>query len=350
MFRAGCKGDMTMLPNSIPNLKHYSPERPIVWISEEKASRIATASLAYQTTMETLRIHARGDFDQPLKPYVRSGGRLNESEGGRLTTMSAYVGDPFRALGAKLVTGFPINVAKGLPRASGVIVLFDPVTGEPIAIMGCQAISARRAAAIASICVDHLAPKDRLRIAILGAGPIAHETVISLFVSKPRPIDVVSIYDPLRNRAASIASNVSPFTEVPITVAQSAESCVAGANVIVTATTGSKAYIQADWLNGPWLVVALSLDDFVPEILLSADKLICDDFSQCNRSDKLFHKHVHSGALTRERVYAELGEIVSGERAGRENDETIFVNPMGMAIEDIALAARVYEITLEPET
>ena len=153
---------MTMASHSTPTLTHHSPRNPIMWISEEEASRIVTASLAYETMVETLLIHAHGDYDQPFEPNVRPGRRLDETGGGRLTTMSAYVGDPFRALGAKLITGFPVNVAKGLPRASGVVVLFDPATGAPIAIMSCQAISARRTAAAA------LARSSRMPIRSIG--------------------------------------------------------------------------------------------------------------------------------------------------------------------------------------
>lgn len=318
------------------------PGSNILWITEERAAELATVNQAYDSIKEALKLHAAGDFDQPLKPYVRPGGRAEEFECGRLITMPAWLGGDFRVLGAKLITGFPANIGRGLPRASGLIALFDPGTGAPIALMECRAISARRTAAVASIAVDTLAVTEPLRIAVLGAGPIAHETIKSL-LSRPRKIDVITLYDPHAERAAGIVRCVSPRTETPVVVAQSARECVSAANVVITATTGAKGYIQLEWLNGPWLAIALSLDDFDSEVVLSADKVVCDDFDQCNREEKLFHKLINSGALRREDVYAELGEIVAGIKRGREGQERIFVNPMGMGIEDLALAHRVYQ-------
>jgi ornithine cyclodeaminase len=316
----------------------------IAWISDEKVARIVTAGFAYETVVEALLVHARGDFVQPPKQFVQPGGAAGEYERGTLIGMPAYVGGGFKALGAKLITGFPINVTRGIPRASGVIVLFDTTTGVPVAILDCRTISARGTAAIAAICVDRLGAKENLRVAVLGAGPMAHETVISLFVTRSRPIDSVQIFDPVGNRARAIVEAVSPFTDVPVELAPSARHCLADANVVIAATTGAKAYIEPDWLNDSWLIVALSSDDFVPETILSADKLICDDFVQNGQENMLFSRLVKSGAIGRDRLYGDLGQVVSGGVAGREDRERIFVNPTGMAIQDLAIAARVCAI------
>lgn len=313
----------------------------ITWISDEKVARIVTASFAYETVVEALLIHASADFVQPPKQFVRPGGTEEEYARGALIGMPAYVGGDFNAFGAKLTTGFPINVTRGIPRASGVIVLFDTTTGVPVAILDCKTISARGTAAVAAICVDRLGAEANLRVAVLGAGPLAHETVISLFVTKSRPIDSLQIFDPIGNRARAIVEAVSPFTDVPVELAPSARHCLADANVVIAATTGAKAYIQPDWLSDSWLIVALSSDDFVPETILSADKLICDDFVQNSQENMLFSRMVKSGAIAQNRLYGDLGQIVAGRIAGREGGERIFVNPTGMAIQDLAIAARV---------
>ncbi len=328
-----------------------SPLSPqMLWLGDEKVARIVTAGFAYETVVEALRAHASGDFIQPPKQFVRLGGAAGESGRGALIGMPAYVGGGFNAFGAKLITGFPLNVARGIPRASGVIVLFDTTTGVPVAILDCKTISARGTAAIASICVDRLGAKTNLRVAVLGAGPMAHETVISLFVTKSRPIDSVQIFDPVGNRARAIVEAVSPFTDVPVQLAPSARHCLADANVVIAATTGAKAYVEPDWLNQDWLIVALSSDDFMPETILAADKLICDDFVQNNQEDMLFSRLVRSGAIGQSRLYGDLGQIVAGRIAGREGRERIFVNPTGMAVQDLAIAARVCAIEMRQTT
>ncbi len=315
-----------------------------VWISDDTVARIVTAGLAYETVLEALQIHASGDFVQPPKQRVQPGGAEEEYRRGTLVGMPAYVGGGFKTLGAKLITGFPINVTRGIPRAAGVIVLFDTTTGAPAAILDCRTISARGTAATAAICVDHLGAKANLRVAVLGAGPIAHETVISLFVTRSRPIDSMRIFDPVGDRARAIVEAVSHFTDVAVELAPSAKDCLANANVIIAATTGAKAYVQPDWLDDSWLVVALSSDDFLPETILAADKLICDDFVQNNQEDMQFSRLVKSGAIGRDRLYGDLGQVVAGRVAGREGTERIFVNPTGMAIQDLAIAARVCAI------
>ncbi len=92
-----------------------------------------------------------------------------------------------------------------------------------------------------------------------------------------------------------------------------------------------------------WLFVGLSLDDARPEVMLSADKVIVDDFEQACREEKLLHRLVQQGRFSREQIYATLGEIVDGKPGRERATEKIYVNPMGMAVEDIATGARVYE-------
>jgi ornithine cyclodeaminase len=120
--------------------------------------------------------------------------------------------------------------------------------------------------------------------------------------------------------------------------------CVRDANVIITATTGAREYLQKDWVAPGGLIVALSLDDCTPELFLSADKVVVDDFDQCNREEKLLHRLNRAGRFRREQVHAELGEVIAGSKAGRERDhERIYLNPMGMAIEDLATAKAAYD-------
>jgi ornithine cyclodeaminase len=118
---------------------------------------------------------------------------------------------------------------------------------------------------------------------------------------------------------------------------------VQGAGIVIAATTGAKSYIQKDWIEPGTLLVMLSLDDPTAELFLGVDKVIVDDFEQCVREEKLIHRLVRDGQFNRRQVHAEIGEILAGLKPGREgNGETILVNPMGMAIEDIAVGKAVF--------
>jgi ornithine cyclodeaminase len=79
------------------------------------------------------------------------------------------------------------------------------------------------------------------------------------------------------------------------------------------------------------------------DVFLGADKVVVDDWDQCNRERKLLNELVLEGAFSREQLHAELGEVVAGRRPGRErDDEIILLNPIGIAVEDVACAAEVY--------
>jgi ornithine cyclodeaminase len=82
-------------------------------------------------------------------------------------------------------------------------------------------------------------------------------------------------------------------------------------------------------------------------VFLRADKVVVDDWDQSNREKKVINQLVTEGLFSREMLHAELGEIVSGDRPGRErDDEIILLNPMGMAIEDVACAQALYQQAL----
>jgi ornithine cyclodeaminase len=115
------------------------------------------------------------------------------------------------------------------------------------------------------------------------------------------------------------------------------------AECLVTATVGSRGYLNPQNTGQKRLIVALSLDDATEELFLSSDKVIVDCFDDCNREEKLLHRLVQRGLFSRERVHAELGQVLLGNRPGRERpDEMIYVNPMGMAVEDVAAASAVF--------
>jgi ornithine cyclodeaminase len=102
-------------------------------------------------------------------------------------------------------------------------------------------------------------------------------------------------------------------------------------------------YIPYEWLQKGAFISNTSIMDVQKDVFLKADKVIVDDWDQSNREKKIINQLVIEGLFSREQLHAELGEIVSGLKAGRESDdEIIILNPMGMAIEDIACARSIY--------
>lgn len=313
---------------------------------EADVDQILDPDMAYEAVRDALVCHAEGRFVQPEKPYVRPRGRTDEYNGGRFIAMPAYVGDPVNAAGLKWIAGFQKNVERGKPRASAVLILNSIEDGSVMAIMDCAVLSARRTAAVAAISVDHLAVEGPKEAAILGAGPICQAVIESLSYQE-RGITRFRVFDPATERVKQLLRVLNDGTRPIIESASSAQECVHAAEVVVTATSGAKGYLEKDWITEGCLIVALSLDDPTPELFLSADKVIMDDIGQCLREEKLVHQLVQQRRFSREDVYAELGDIVTGRKPGRaDKSELILVNPMGMAVEDISIGLATYKAAI----
>lgn len=311
------------------------------FISDEDVAILLTHEMAYAAVERGLLAHALGAFDQPLKPYVRPGGRAGEFDHGRHIAMPAWVGADVNAVGLKWISSVPKNIERGLPRASGLVVLNDVATGVPVAVLECGTLSARRTGAVAALAWKHLGDAGD-RVAIVGCGPINRE-VVGALNSLPTSVGEFRVFDVNLARAQDFCDALKSKTKCDLTVSATLESCLRGATTIITATTGAKAYIDPQWVRHARLLIPLSLDDFRAETLLSADKIIVDDFNQANREEKLFHQLVRTGRLTRDQIYAELGEVVAGTKAGRTGNEIIYCNFMGMAVEDISVAKAVFD-------
>src|SRR5262249_6952750 len=203
-------------------------------------------------------------------------------------------------------------------------------------------LSARRTAAVVVLSCECFAPPKPWRVAVLGAGPIARAVIEALGDAHP-PCEFC-VYDLRLERARQLAAELSQTRGLHATAAADPQSCLAGAQILVTATTASKPYVQREWLRDCRVVVALSFEDCVPEVMLSAQKVVVDDFDQCCREEKPLHRLVQAGKFGRERIHAHLGQVLAGSRPGREHqEELVYVNPMGMAIEDVAVAALTYQ-------
>jgi len=319
---------------------------PLLFLSNQQVAALLPPPTALDSVEKGLKLHAMGSTDQPLKPYIRPGGRANEFNRGRVIFMPAFLGGEIDIIGIKIISGFPANVGRGLPRASGLLVLSSAETGFPLAVMECGELSARRTAAVTRICFRELAGDIPYSVAILGAGPIA-SAVIDTLALEPL-VNAIMIFDPRTERAEALASRKRDECGIRVEAVPHLISATLPADCLVTATVGSQGYLNLENAGFKRLIVALSLDDATEELFLSSDKIIVDSFDDCNREDKLLHRLVQRGLFSREAVHAELGEILLGRKPGRERiDEKIYVNPMGMAVEDVAAAAAVYKAALQ---
>jgi ornithine cyclodeaminase len=288
-------------------------------------------------------LHARNETVQPLKPYLRW--RPDGHIADRIIAMPAYVGGKAPVAGLKWIGSKHDNPSRaGVERASALIVLNDTDTHEPVAVMEGALISAARTAAVTAVAARHLAVGGFRSLACVGCGPIGRSQVLTLLEQFPS-VATVWLYDLKESAAVELASVLAARNpKVEVRIAAAAESAVRAGDVVVTATVADRPWLPAAWLRPGAFLANVSIMDAAKDVFLSADKVVVDDWEQCNREGKVIHQLTTEGSFSRERLHAELGQVVIGERPGRENDdEVILLNAMGMAVIDIACAKAVYD-------
>lgn len=235
-----------------------------------------------------------------------------------------------------------------LDRASAVIVLNDPATNYPVAILEGSLISAWRTAAVTVLAARHLARQGFTDVGLIGCGVIGTAQITALLQQFDH-IATVHVYDQRRQAAESLAARINALRPaVKVVVAETAEQAVRSGDVVVPCTVTARPYIESSWLKPGAFLSNVSIMDVHKDVFVVADKVVVDDWEQSNREKKIINQLVLEGRFSREQLHAELGEILAGTRPGRENDdEVIVLNPMGMAVEDIACAAEVYRRALD---
>jgi ornithine cyclodeaminase len=297
-----------------------------------------------------LAAHARGDYVQPLKPYLRWPGADHIAD--RIIAMPCYLGGEQPVAGLKWVGSRQHNpVQFGLERASAVIVLNDAETNYPIAILEGGLISGMRTAAITAVGTRYLAREGFTDVGCIGCGPIARMQMQTLMEQFP-DIRRIHLFDLSPEAARSLAAILAEGNpDVDFLCTDSAESAVRAADVVVTCTVTSTPYLAFDWLKPGAFISNISIMDVHKDVYERADKVVVDDWDQSNREKKIINQLVLEGRFSREQLHAELGEIVIGNRPGREDeDEIILLNPMGMAIDDIICARHFYRLAHERGT
>jgi ornithine cyclodeaminase len=289
-----------------------------------------------------LALHAEGKTAQPLKPYLRWRERGHIAD--RIIAMPGYVGGEHAMAGIKWIGSKHDNPsARGIPRASAVIVLNDPETHFPVAIMEGGEISGMRTAGVTVLAAEYLARPGFQSVALVGCGFIGRLHALGLLESFPA-IERIHLYDHDRRAARALADELGEVAQVQA----SAEAAVCRGELVVPCTVTAKPYIELDWLMPGAFVSNISIMDVKPEVYLGVDKLLVDDWEQANRERKTINQLVLAGRLRQSDLHAELGDVVRGIKPGRETpDERILLNPMGMAIEDVACAAAVYRTARE---
>jgi len=236
-------------------------------------------------------------------------------------------------LGAKLVTVYPGNAAKGLHTHMAVIVLFRPETGEPLVMMDGRLITEMRTAAVTAAYVDAVAAPGVRSLAILGAGTQGKSHVEAL--SHVRTFDDIRIWNRTPQRAEQLAAQVGGR-------AMSCEEAVRDAEVVVVATSATEPVLDGRWLRPGAKVASVGWSG------ADGAELDAATMSHLVLVDSREGAAAESGNVRRFNavIHAELGEVLAGTRPVAP-DATVVFDSIGMACQDIAAATLVYGLLTE---
>src|SRR6266540_2573128 len=237
----------------------------------------------------------------------------------------------------KVATGFYRNRARGLPSGDGMFLLLDADTGVPAVLLEEHGyLTDFRTAAAVALTLKYLAPKDTREALLVGAGALARLTARAMVAQLP--LARLTLWNRTRERAEALARELGQAVETRI--APALESAVRDHRVIVTATASTTPLVMASWV-GPGSPEKIELE---PALLARADKLVADRVFQTERYGNLHHA-IAAGAVTRAKVYGELGDLAAGRLAGRESpSETTVADLTGVGVQDAAIAQAVVEV------
>jgi N-(2-amino-2-carboxyethyl)-L-glutamate synthase len=283
--------------------------------------------------------HHEGRTSDPTSRFIR----FPDSERNRIIALPSclYSADSQHVVGVKWISSFPENRQRGLPRASGLLILNDPRTGHPEAVMDAGFISAERTAASAALGASLLSTCEEMTdpIGFIGAGVIARHTFRYLIATGRRPA-VVNVFDSDSGCARAFLRFLSD-AGVRAESHQAPSDLVRASRLIVFATTAVTPYVTDSSLFSHWpLVLHLSLRDLAPALVVECHNVV-DDAVECFTAGTSVH-------LARQQFGSDainpltIGALIAGA-APPERYRPVVFSPFGLGILDMAVGKFVLE-------
>jgi ornithine cyclodeaminase/alanine dehydrogenase-like protein (mu-crystallin family) len=295
---------------------------------------------------QALAAHAAGEAYQPLRTIFRPPGAE-----GLMALMPSYLPPPGGeaaaepGYGVKVICISPGNPALGKDAHQGVVLISSAQTGEPLALVNASALTEIRTAAVSALATSLLARPDAAEAAVIGTGVQARAHIQALAACRELTGIRVAGRDPGRTRR--FAADVARSVAVPVAAHNSVAGALAGAGIVVTATTSAVPVLQHGWLAPGTHVNAVGA--CVPQAreidaaTMAGAALFVDSRESATHEAGDLLLAVADGAIGTGDIRAELGEVITGRAPGRVDDQEITLfESLGLAVEDLAAAAYAY--------
>ncbi len=289
------------------------------------------------TVERAFKEYGQGNAQMPPKTYLD----FPEYKGD-LRVMPAYL--PLQKIaGVKIVNVHPENSKKALPTVMAMIVLDDPETGYPLAVLAGTDITAARTGAAAAVATKYLSRKDSETLGLVGAGVQARAQLKAIMqVRRIRKVTVADASLPAAQRFAREMKEDTGLEILATTEIEKAAKC----DIVSTTTPVRTPIVLDNWIQPGTHINAIGADakgkeELEPAIMKRA-RVFVDDWAQASHSGEI-NVPFSNGFITKEDITGSLGELVAGKIEGRtDNGQVTVFDSTGLAIQDIATAKLVY--------
>lgn len=312
-------------------------------LRERDVGTLLSMEAAIALMEEALAAYSTGEVVQPVRQALAIA-----PHAGYLGLMPAHLRASDRgaaeALGAKAVTFYTANAARGLPTHMAVILLWDPQTGELLSIMDGRLITERRTAATSAAAAKALARPEARVLAVLGSGVQARSHLEAF--RRVREIGPVRVWSRTRAHAERLAREAEE-SGLTAAVCTTPEEAVRGADLVVTVTSSPTPVVEGRWVSPGAHITAVGAPrpdwrELDAETVAQARVFVDSRAGALAESGDILHA-LKEGAIGEGHVAGEIGEVLAGRIAGRRSGREITLfKSLGMAVEDVAAAAYVY--------
>ena len=313
----------------------------VILLSKSQVSSLLSMAESIEAVEGAFRELALGTATMPTRLSLS----IPEKQGW-LGVMPAYLAQA-ESLITKIVTVYQNNATRHeIPNVLAAVILNDVETGRIEAIMEGSQITAMRTGAVSGVATKYLARNDAYRLGIFGAGVQARRQLEA--VRGVREIRSVSVYDTRKEMTRDFVAEATAQADVKVSVAKTPDELVRDSDIIVTATTSATPVFNGRKIGPGTHINAIGA--FTPSTrevdseTVATSKIVVDslDAALAEAGDIIIP--LKEGVIQRENVWAELGEIVTGKKAGRTSQEekTLFKS-VGLGIQDAAVASVVFK-------
>ncbi|MFQ5903856.1 MAG: ornithine cyclodeaminase family protein, partial [Candidatus Binatia bacterium] len=317
----------------------------VIYLSNEEVKSLLDLGRAIEITEEALRDHSEGRviWSRPEDLVIKPDHGWQSWVTGCALGTSPVAGFRLRAIRPEGGSRDPSRSPRG-PRR--ILILSDREGGEILAIMDEDWCHAVRTGAAATVASRALARRGSSTLAMLGAGDTARATLPVM--AEAFHLGEVRVASRRPESRRAYAKELGEKLGIRVRPVDTVEEALRGADMVISATTTSQPFVREEWLEKGVFIYSIGKhQEMENAVYKEVDKFVVDSWEHCKKKSDL-DRMLREGFLSKDDVYAELPDLLTGHKPGRESDqERILMRAIGLVNQDIAIADWVYRRALE---